>query len=76
MDTTLLLIVLVVVLVLAVGVFLFLRGRSPREEAYSHFRCPKCRRRLRYLRRQVGRKGQCSNCGQPLTFPPLSEAID
>jgi hypothetical protein len=76
MDTTLLLVSLVVVLVLAVSVFLFLRGRPKQEESFSHFRCPKCRRRLRYQGRQSGRKGECSNCGHPVTFPPLSESID
>jgi hypothetical protein len=76
MDTTLLLVGLGVLTAVGVGVFLFLRGRSPAEEAFSHFRCPKCRRRIRYLSRQVGHKGRCSHCGNELIFPPLSQSID
>jgi len=76
MDPTFLVVGLVVVLVLAVGVYMYWQGRPKREEAFSHFRCPKCRRRLRYNERQVGHKGKCSNCGNDVTFPPLSESID
>jgi transcription initiation factor IIE alpha subunit len=76
MDTTLVLVIVGVLAALAVGVFLFLRRRSPEEEAFSHFRCPRCRRRLRYTSRQVGHKGKCSNCGGDVIFPPLSQSID
>jgi hypothetical protein len=76
-NTTLLLVVVgVVVIVLAFGVFLFLKNRPKREEEFSHFRCPNCRRRLRYRKRQVGHKGKCSNCRKDLIFPPLSQSID
>lgn len=51
-------------------------GSSNREIAYSHFRCPGCRRRLRYQSRQVGHKGECSNCGREITFPPVSQSVD
>jgi transcription initiation factor IIE alpha subunit len=50
------------------------RREGPDEETY-HFRCPGCRRRLRYTARQVGHQGACSNCGKALTFPPLSQAL-
>jgi hypothetical protein len=77
MDTTTLVIVIVaVVLVLAVGAILFLRSRTQPDEGFSHFRCPKCRRRLRYQSRQVGHKGKCSNCGGDVLFPPISHSID
>lgn len=76
MDTTIVLVIVGVLAALGVGVFLFLRGKPQHEEAYSHFRCPKCRRRLRYISRQVGRKGKCSNCGGDVLFPPLSQSID
>ena len=56
---------------LAVAVWAYLRFRIPREEPFHHFRCPKCRRRLRYRARQVGHAGQCSHCGSKLTFPPV-----
>ena len=76
MDPTFFVVGLVVVSVLAVGVTLYLRGRPKQEEVFSHFRCPKCRRRLRYNERQVGHKGKCSNCGNEVIFPPLSQSID
>jgi hypothetical protein len=65
-----------VVLVLAVGAFLFVRSRGPVEEEYYHFRCPGCRRRLRYRAKQIGHKGQCSHCGRDLVFPHTSESVD
>lgn len=76
MDATVLVIALIAVVGVGVGVFFFLRSRPKPEEAFSHFRCPKCRRRLRYLERQVGRKGKCSNCGGEVIFPPISQSID
>jgi PHP family Zn ribbon phosphoesterase len=76
MDATIVLVALGVAAALAVGVYLYLRGRSPQEELYSHFRCPKCQRRLRYQTRQVGHKGKCSNCGNDVIFPPISQSID
>ncbi|HEY7426809.1 MAG TPA: hypothetical protein VH682_21415 [Gemmataceae bacterium] len=76
MDTTILLVVVGVVIVLAFGVYLFLKVLPKKEEEYSHFRCPNCRRRLRYMKRQVGHKGKCSNCAKDLIFPPLSQSVD
>lgn len=72
--------VLAVLLVLGAAVAAYLLARSgsgkAREEAYCHFRCPNCRRRLRYHARQAGHAGSCSHCGHALTFPPASESID
>jgi hypothetical protein len=51
------------------------RTRSPAEGEVYYFRCPGCRRRLRYRERQVGHQGACSNCGQKITFPPVSQAL-
>lgn len=76
MDSTTLLILIAVLIAAAVGVFLFVRNRPKPEEEFSHFRCPKCRRRLRYMERQVGHKGKCSNCGGSVIFPPIGQAID
>lgn len=53
--------------------WLMRRGGGASEE-YYHFRCPGCQRRLRYQRRQVGHKGECSNCKRELLFPPVSRA--
>jgi hypothetical protein len=59
----------------AVGYVWWLWTREvPAEETY-HFRCPGCKRRLRYTSRQVGHQGACSNCGKALTFPPVSQAL-
>jgi transcription initiation factor IIE alpha subunit len=76
MDITLILVALGVLAALAVGVFLYLRGQGEKEELTYHFRCPKCHRRLRYQARQAGHKGQCSNCGNEVTFPHSSQSID
>ena len=43
---------------------------------FHHFRCPNCRRRLRFQSRQVGHTGECSHCGNPVTFPPISQSVD
>jgi hypothetical protein len=75
-DPMILIVVLVVVVAAAVGGFLFWRGRAPKDEGFYHFRCPSCRRRLRYQARQVGHKGKCSNCGKDVTFPHTSQSID
>jgi hypothetical protein len=48
------------------------RSRGSRQEAVYYFRCPACKRKLRYHARQVGHRGQCSNCREPLTFPAVS----
>jgi DNA-directed RNA polymerase subunit RPC12/RpoP len=44
--------------------------------AFHHFRCPSCKRRLRFQSRQVGHRGKCSHCGNPVTFPPVSQSVD
>jgi LPXTG-motif cell wall-anchored protein len=75
-DITVVLVIVGAIAALGVGVFMFLRKRRHVEEEFSHFRCPKCRRRLRYVSRQVGHKGQCSHCHTDLIFPPLSQAVD
>ena len=76
MDTTVVVVVLGVAAVLVVGVVLFLRRRPKEDDTFYHFRCPKCKRRLRYLARQVGHKGKCSNCLGDVLFPPISQSID
>jgi transcription initiation factor IIE alpha subunit len=76
MDITLIFVALGAIAALAVGVFVFLRGRVKKEDPVYHFRCPKCRRRLRYHARQAGHKGKCSNCGNDVTFPHSSQSID
>jgi hypothetical protein len=77
MDTTTYVLVgLGVALVLAVVGWVYLRTRAPREETFYHFRCPGCRRRLRYRARQVGHAGQCSHCGGKIVFPSLGQSTD
>jgi hypothetical protein len=66
-----------VIVALAVGAYLFVRSRGgPREEPYLHFRCPGCKRRIRFRAKQAGHNGQCSHCGGKLTFPSASAAMD
>ncbi len=79
MDTGTFLLVAVAILFLVGGGYFFLRWRQfhqKGEESYYHFRCPGCSRRLRYQAQQVGRKGQCSNCGREIIFPALKQSID
>jgi hypothetical protein len=66
-----------VVLALAIGAYLLLmrRGESA-GETFLHFRCPGCKRRLRFRAGQAGHSGQCSHCGCKLTFPSASQASD
>jgi hypothetical protein len=69
-------IVIVLIALAAAGgaaVFLALRSRRPVEEPLQHFKCPSCRRKLRYRRTQAGHKGMCPMCKQHLTFPTLPE---
>jgi rRNA maturation endonuclease Nob1 len=77
MDPTILLIVLASVAVL-VGGFLLVRRlmRRGQDQAFYHFRCPGCRRRLRFQAQQAGHKGRCSRCGRDLAFPAVSQSID
>jgi hypothetical protein len=76
MDSTVVVIIVIAVLAVGIGGWMFMRGRRPKEEPYYHFRCGKCKRRLRYQARQVGHKGKCSNCNADVMFPPVSQSID
>jgi LPXTG-motif cell wall-anchored protein len=78
-DTTIILAIVGAVALLAAGGYLLVRWRQQQRgkaEAVYHFRCPGCKRRLRFHARQVGHKGACSNCGQAVVFPPVSQSID
>jgi hypothetical protein len=75
MSTTAVILACLGAVALAVlGAFLLRRRKA--EAPFHHFRCPGCRRRLRYRTKQVGHAGSCSHCGRNLTFPPVSESID
>jgi DNA-directed RNA polymerase subunit RPC12/RpoP len=77
MDTTVMLVILAVAAGLITGVALFVRSRRSREDdSFYHFRCPQCQRRLRYVARQVGHKGKCSNCSSEVLFPPIAQSVD
>jgi hypothetical protein len=75
-TTTLLLLLTGAVIALAAGVYLFARLRRVEAEPFYHFRCPGCRRRLRYQARQAGHTGGCSNCGRGVTFPAVADDVD
>jgi hypothetical protein len=53
------------------GGYLGPRWRRSRQvvPAYDHFRCPGCKRRLRYLAQKAGHRGRCPTCKRDLTFP-------
>jgi hypothetical protein len=75
LDVVTLLVVAIPLLLLAAGGgFVYWRMRANREEPVYHFRCPSCKRKLRYFARQVGHRGMCGNCKQQLTFPPVHAA--
>ena len=76
MDTTVVLVIVGVAAGLVAGVVLIWRRRPRVDDTFYHFRCPKCKRRLRYLSRQVGHKGKCSNCSGDVLFPPITQSID
>jgi hypothetical protein len=59
-----------VLLALAVAYWWWARPRSPPDEPEYHFRCPGCRRRLRYRAGRVGHRGVCPQCRQHFLFPP------
>jgi hypothetical protein len=60
----------------AAAVVWALRLRAPKNERFSHFRCPGCRGHLRYRRAQEGHAGKCGRCGHRFIFPPVSEATE
>jgi hypothetical protein len=79
MDGTTLFVLAGIALALGGGAFalvLVKRRRRATAAEVHHFRCPGCRRRLRFLARQVGHKGECSHCGQDVTFPLVSQSVD
>ena len=73
-STTTWILIIGVPLLLGVGVFLFLRSRAPKVQELLYFRCPGCKRRLKYFPRQVGHKGMCSNCKEQFIFPTTAPA--
>jgi hypothetical protein len=68
-----LIVVAVVVVAAGVGVFLVMRSRAPKEEPLQHFKCPNCRRKLRYRPSQAGHKGMCPLCKQHIVFPAVAQ---
>jgi DNA-directed RNA polymerase subunit RPC12/RpoP len=79
-ETTTLVVLAVAVVLLAGGLAFWLLRRKGQHQATDttvhHFRCTKCKRRLRFQARQVGHKGKCSHCGSLVIFPPVSQAVD
>jgi hypothetical protein len=56
--------------------YLVLRPRSRRriEAEHYHFRCIRCKQRIRFLSTQVGKAGQCRRCKQRFVFPDTKTA--
>jgi len=77
MNPMIWLLVALVLVALGIGAYRFVRARiGQREEPFLHFRCPGCKRRIRFRAKQAGHSGQCSHCGNKLTFPSASAATD
>jgi rRNA maturation endonuclease Nob1 len=78
MDVLIWVVVAGVVIGLAVVAYvLVLRWRGGLTvEEYFHFRCPGCKRRLRFHARQSGHSGECSHCGGKVTFPHASQSCE
>jgi hypothetical protein len=78
MDALTWLLVGAAALALAVGGYLLLMRwhQDAAAEPFLHFRCPGCKRRLRFRASQSAHAGQCSHCGSKLTFPPTSQATE
>jgi hypothetical protein len=71
--------IVVAVLVVIIGGFLFVRWREwqrQHDDEVYHFRCPGCKRRLRFYARQVGHKGVCPHCRHAVIFPSVDQAVD
>ena len=64
-------VIIAIPLMAAAGVFLFVRYRKPKDEPVHYFRCPSCKRKLKYFARQVGHKGMCGSCKERFVFPAL-----
>jgi hypothetical protein len=73
-DLTIWIILGAIVFLVAAGAFFLVRFRKSGGEAVYYFRCPGCKRKLRYHARQVGHRGMCANCREPLTFPAIPRA--
>jgi hypothetical protein len=59
-----------------VGGYLFLHRPQNNDPEFYNFRCTGCKKKLRYQAKQVGHQGRCPACRKPITFPPISQAID
>lgn len=68
-DVTIWVLIGLGIVLLGGGLYFFLRSRKPVEEEPLYFRCPGCKRKLRYYSRQIGHKGQCNSCKEVFTFP-------
>jgi LPXTG-motif cell wall-anchored protein len=68
-DVTTWILIVIIPASLGVGGFLLLRKRKPKEQPILYFRCPSCKRKLKYLARQAGHKGMCASCKEKFVFP-------
>lgn len=71
MDTTTLLLAAIVPIMVIGAIVLVMRRRNAAPAEPIYFRCPGCRRKIKYMPKQGGNKGQCSNCKTDLIFPKV-----
>jgi len=69
MNTVLLIVLVLAACAAGLGGYKYFRSRPPGEEAYYHFQCPSCQRKLRFRARKAGQPGMCPRCRKPCTFP-------
>jgi hypothetical protein len=64
-------------IIIAALVVWFLKARDAQGDGgLLYFRCPGCGRRIRYVKKQVGHQGMCSNCKTRLIFPLPGSSMD
>ncbi len=69
---TYLLILALATIVAGTGCTLLRRRMEVRERAY-HFRCPSCGQKLRFGRREQGRRVMCPRCLKSCTFAEVNQ---
>jgi hypothetical protein len=69
MNTPLVIFLVLLACAAGLGCYRYYRSRPAPEEAYFHFQCPICKRKLRYRASKAGQPGMCPRCRNACTFP-------
>ncbi len=60
----------VLALTLVIALYRQSRPKQKDEGERFYFKCPKCKQRISYKKRQVSHRGMCGRCKQRFLFPP------